>query len=72
VLHLYVFSKIDKNSNYIELAYNQAQKREKALGAMPKGPFIDGNYQFLGCANFENVRCLSKGMIRKSDILLFI
>jgi len=54
------------------LAYNLAQKREKALGAMPKGPFIDGNYQILGCANFENVRCLSKGMIRKSDILLFI
>ena len=43
------------------------KKREKALGAMPKGLFIDGNYQFLGCANFENVHCLSKGKDRKSD-----
>jgi hypothetical protein len=34
-------------------------QREKALGAMPKGPFIDSNSQFLGCANFENVPCLS-------------
>jgi len=47
-------------------------KREKALGAMPKGPFIVSNYQILGYANFENVRCLSKGMIRKSGILLSI
>lgn len=37
---------------------------------MPKELFIDGNYQFLAAANFENVRCLSKGMKRKSDILL--
>jgi hypothetical protein len=54
------------------LRNNPAQKREKALGAMPKGPFIVGNYQFLGCANFENVRCLSEGMICKYDILLCV
>jgi hypothetical protein len=54
------------------LTYTLGQKREKALGAMPKGPFIVGNYQILSCANFENVRCLSKGMVRKSDILLSI
>jgi hypothetical protein len=36
---------------------------------MLKGLFIDGNYQFWGCANFENVRCLSKGMNRKSEFL---
>ncbi len=35
------------------------QKSEKALGAMPKGPFIVGKYHFLDCAEFENVRCLS-------------
>jgi hypothetical protein len=37
---------------------------------MPKGPLIDGNSQFLGRANFENVPCLSKGMNHKSDIFL--
>jgi hypothetical protein len=26
---------------------------------MPEGPFITGKYQFLDCAEFENVRCLS-------------
>ena len=35
------------------------KKSEKALCAMPKGPFIVGNYQFLSCADLENVRCLS-------------
>jgi hypothetical protein len=34
-------------------------KSEKALGAMPKGPFIFGNSRFLDCAEFENVHCLS-------------
>mgnify|MGYP001191857671 CR=1 FL=1 len=38
---------------------------------MPEGPFIDGNSQFLGCANFENVPCLSKGMDYRGDILLY-
>ena len=35
------------------------QKSEKALGAMPKGPFIVGEYHFSDCAEFENVCCLS-------------
>jgi hypothetical protein len=35
------------------------QKSEKALGAMPKGPFIAGNCQFFNCADFENVHGLS-------------
>ena len=71
-MRLYVFSRMGKHSTKIELRNFLAQKREKALGAMPEGPFIVGNYQILGCANFENVRCLSKGMIRKRDILLTI
>jgi hypothetical protein len=36
-----------------------AQKREKALGAMPKGLFITANSQIRACANFENISCLS-------------
>jgi hypothetical protein len=35
------------------------KKREKALCVIPKGLFIAGNRQFLDCADFENVRCLS-------------
>ena len=38
-------------------------KSEKALGAMPKGPFIVGEYHFLDCAEFENVCCLSIGAV---------
>jgi hypothetical protein len=35
------------------------QKSEKALGAMPEGPFSGRKYQFLDCAEFENMHCLS-------------
>ena len=38
-------------------------KSEKALGAMPKGPFIVGEYHFLDCAEFVNVSCLSIGAV---------
>jgi hypothetical protein len=41
------------------LPHCQGKKSEKALGAMPEGPFISGKHQFLDCAEFENVRCLS-------------
>jgi hypothetical protein len=41
------------------LTHYPVQKSEKALGAMPEGPFITGNCQFWDCAVFENVRCLS-------------
>jgi hypothetical protein len=41
------------------LPHRPGQKSEKALGAMPEGTFIAGKYQFLSCAEFENVRCLS-------------
>jgi hypothetical protein len=47
-------------------------KREKALGAMPKGLFIYDNSQFLDRANFENVPCLSKDMNQRNDILFEI
>ena len=38
---------------------------------MPEGLFINGNSQFLGCANFENVPCLSKGINYRGEILLY-
>jgi hypothetical protein len=50
-------------------------KREKALGAMPKGLFIYDNSQFLDRANFENVPCLSKDIFEtlyRNDILFEI
>ena len=44
------------------------RKSEKALGAMPEGPFLVGKYYDLDCAEFENVRCLS---IRSKIVKLF-
>jgi hypothetical protein len=50
----------------------QGQKSEKALGAMPKGPFIIGKHQFLDCAEFENVRCLSIQVGKEKVIFNYI
>jgi hypothetical protein len=56
----------------LKLTTIPGQKREKALGAMPKGLFITGKHQFWGCTDFENNRCLSGGMNRFGDVILTI